>query len=136
MSARFLFTTWSGGGNVPPVLSVARTLRARGHDVRVMADPSLVGEIEAAGLEPVGWTTAPTGVAASAAGAIVRDHEARTPIGAFARARDRLICGAAGAYAHDTLAELPTDGAPPFGPDCRPLAGRSARPGTASWPRW
>jgi len=29
MRARFLFTTWSGGGNVPPVLSVARTLRAR-----------------------------------------------------------------------------------------------------------
>ena len=129
MRARFLFTTWSGGGNVPPVLSVARTLRARGHDVRVMADPSLAGEIQAAGLEPVGWTTAPTGVAASAAGAIVRDHEARTPIGAVARARDRLICGAAGAYAHDTLAELRRSPADVLAADCMLLGCARGRRG-------
>jgi MGT family glycosyltransferase len=136
MSGRFLFTTWEGGGNVPPVLSVARALRARGHHVRVMADGSLAGEIEAAGLEPVPYTTAPTGEAASASGGIVRDHEARTPIGAFARARDRLVCGAAGAYAQDTLAELRRSPADVLAADCMLLgthvAGEAAQVPVAS----
>ena len=136
MSGRFLFTTWSGGGNVPPVLSVARTLQARGHDVRVMADRSLFDEVEAAGLEPVAWTTAPTGEAASAAGGVVGDHEARTPLGAFARARDRLICGAAGEYAQDTLAELRRSPADVLAADCMLLgthvAGEAAQVPVAS----
>lgn len=37
----YLFVTWDGGGNVPPVLGVARRLAARGHAVRVLAEPCL-----------------------------------------------------------------------------------------------
>ncbi|WP_204050930.1 hypothetical protein [Microbispora siamensis] len=37
MRKKFLFATWSGGGAVPPVLSIARALRERGHDVRVLS---------------------------------------------------------------------------------------------------
>ena len=33
----FLFVTLEGGGNVPPVLGLARRLAARGHDVRVLS---------------------------------------------------------------------------------------------------
>jgi hypothetical protein len=37
--ARYLFTTWEGGGHVQPMLLVARDLAARGHAVLVLSDP-------------------------------------------------------------------------------------------------
>ncbi|MDI2124598.1 glycosyltransferase [Yinghuangia seranimata] len=112
MPKNFLFATWAGGGAVPPVLSVARALRERGHGVRVLADTSLHDEIAAAGLEAIAWTTAPQGDPSDPAKDVIKDFEARTPIGAFARLRDRIVCGPAADYARDTLAELrarPTD---------------------------
>ncbi|WP_436777414.1 glycosyltransferase [Yinghuangia sp. YIM S09857] len=102
----FLFATWAGGGAVPPVLSVARALHERGHGVRVLADVSLHGEITAAGLEPVAWSTAPQGDPSDPAKDVIRDFEARTPLGALARLRDNIVCGPAADYARDTLAEL------------------------------
>ncbi|GAA1624051.1 glycosyltransferase [Catellatospora bangladeshensis] len=66
----FLFTTWDGGGNVPPVLGVAARLHRRGHQVRVLGHPQQRAAVEAAGLpfEPYRhagrWSaTAPTSVA-------------------------------------------------------------------------
>ncbi|MEV4005389.1 glycosyltransferase [Actinomadura sp. NPDC049753] len=106
MRRDFLFATWAGGGAVPPVLSVARALRERGHGVRVLADRSLHAEVAAAGAEPVAWTTAPQGDAADPAEDVIKDFEARTPLGEFARLRDRIVCGPAADYARDTLAEL------------------------------
>ncbi len=47
MRKNFLFATWSGGGAVPPVLSIARALRERGHGVRVLADRSLHEDVVA-----------------------------------------------------------------------------------------
>lgn len=106
MSSNFLFATWSGGGAVPPTLSVARALRERGHAVRVLADRSLHDEVAATGAEPVAWTTAPQGDTTDPDKDILKDFEARTPMGAFARLRDRLVCGPAADFARDTLAEL------------------------------
>ncbi|WP_336213218.1 glycosyltransferase [Nonomuraea sp. LPB2021202275-12-8] len=106
MSSTFLFATWAGGGAVPPVLSVARALHRRGHHVRVLADRSLHGEVAACGLEPIAWTTAPQGDPSDPATDVIRDFEARTPLGEFARLRDRIVCGPAADYARDTLAEL------------------------------
>lgn len=106
MPNNFLFATWSGGGAVPPVLSVARALQERGHGVRVLADSSLREEVAASGLEPVAWTTAPQGDASDPAKDVIKDFETRTPLGAFARLRDRIVCGPAADYARDTLAEL------------------------------
>lgn len=34
--SNLLFTTWDGGGNVPPALGIAGELQLRGHRVRVM----------------------------------------------------------------------------------------------------
>jgi len=45
-----LFVTWNGTGNFPPELTLARQLAARGHQVRVLAHPSLRARIEAAAL--------------------------------------------------------------------------------------
>ncbi|MEV0587441.1 glycosyltransferase [Nonomuraea sp. NPDC050310] len=106
MTKSFLFATWAGGGAVPPVLSIARALRERGHTVRVLADASLRDEVVAGGLEHVPWTTAPQGDASDPAKDVIKDFEARTPLGAFARLRDRIVCGPAIDYARDTLAEL------------------------------
>lgn len=53
MSGRFLFATWDGGGNVPPVLALAERLRARGHRVRAMGTDTLAGRFAAAGVDYV-----------------------------------------------------------------------------------
>jgi len=104
---RFLFSAWDGGGALPPMLNVARALLARGHAVRVLGDPVLEDEITSAGAEFRPWTTAPHRTSrADPRTEVVRDWEARTPIGAFARTRDRLLCGPAAHFARDTLAEL------------------------------
>ncbi len=42
----YLFVTFEGGGNVPPVLGLARRLAARGHDVRVLTEPCLRAAVE------------------------------------------------------------------------------------------
>jgi UDP:flavonoid glycosyltransferase YjiC (YdhE family) len=36
VSGGFLFVSWDGSGNLPPTLAAARTLAARGHDVRLL----------------------------------------------------------------------------------------------------
>jgi len=104
--SRLLFTLWDGGGNSPPVLSVVAALVDRGHDVRVLADRSLGDAVVASGAEHVPWSIAPQRDSADPETEFVRDYEARTPLGAVARLRDRLIIGAAPAFAADTLAEI------------------------------
>lgn len=46
----FLFVTIEGGGNIPPVLGLARRLAERGHRVRVLAEPCLQQAVEKNGL--------------------------------------------------------------------------------------
>ncbi len=52
----FLLTTWEGGGCVPPMLTVAAGLLARGHRVRVMSDLANREEVEQSGATFVPWT--------------------------------------------------------------------------------
>lgn len=47
MSRRYLFALIEGGGNVPPVLGLARRLAARGHQVRVLGDPAIASDARA-----------------------------------------------------------------------------------------
>jgi MGT family glycosyltransferase len=101
-----LMTVPDGGGTVPPDLSVASALRRRGHQVRVLSDPVLRPEVEAAGAEHVPWTRAPHRLDRSLESEIIRDWEARTPMGGFAQMRDRIACGPAADYAGDVVAEL------------------------------
>ena len=49
--ARFLITTWDGGGNVPPAVALGVRLRRRGHRVRLMGSRSLEGVAAEAGLD-------------------------------------------------------------------------------------
>jgi UDP:flavonoid glycosyltransferase YjiC (YdhE family) len=45
--ARFALITFSGGGNIPPLMSLAAQLAARGHDVHVLADAGVAGAADA-----------------------------------------------------------------------------------------
>src|SRR3954463_5085257 len=104
--SRYLFVLWDGGGNVPPQLGIVSRLVARGHDVRVLAEPSLEPDVTATGASFVSLDRAPHRDDRSPESDFVRDWEARTPIGEFARTRDRVLIGPSALYAHDVLAEL------------------------------
>jgi MGT family glycosyltransferase len=101
---RFLFVLWEGGGNVPLQLGLARRLVERGHAVRVLTEDCLAADVAAAGARFEPFAEAPNRT--SRTEDLIRDSEARTPLGAFARARDRVVMGPAAAYANDTRAAL------------------------------
>nr|WP_035721948.1 nucleotide disphospho-sugar-binding domain-containing protein [Bradyrhizobium sp. ARR65] len=64
MSYSFLLASWGTLGNLSPLLTAGRWLRRRGHRVRVIADPAMRPEVEAADFEFVTWRRAPTEMAA------------------------------------------------------------------------
>lgn len=64
MSYRFLLASWGTLGNLSPLLTAARLLRGHGHHVRVIADPAMRAEVDAADFEFVSWRSAPIGEAA------------------------------------------------------------------------
>jgi MGT family glycosyltransferase len=101
VSKTFLFVLWAGGGNVPPQLTLARRVAERGHDVRVLAPAVLRQRIEAAGLAFEPYVDAPEHDEAVPARSLIRDFEARTPMGAATRTRERLLVGMAGPIARD-----------------------------------
>ena len=103
---RYLFVVWEGGGNVPPQLTLARKLIARGHSVRVLADHCIREDAEVAGCTFVPFTRAPVRLDRSVESDIVRDWEVKSPLQAFARLRDRIMFGPALQYAEDVLEEL------------------------------
>src|SRR5215813_10680294 len=49
--ARFLFSAWPLAGHVAPVLSVARAVRARGHEVAFYTGASACPEVAEAGID-------------------------------------------------------------------------------------
>ncbi len=103
---RFLFVFWEGGGNVPPQLGLVRRLVSRGHQVRVLTEPSVEDEVVATGASFASFQRAPHRADRSMASDFVRDFDARTPLGAFTAARDRVLLGPARAYAEDTANEI------------------------------
>jgi UDP:flavonoid glycosyltransferase YjiC (YdhE family) len=101
MSYHFLLASWGTLGNLSPLLTAGRRLRDNGHHVRVMADPAMRAEVEAAGFDFVTWRRAPIGEAADPAD--------------FSDMRDwirRAIFVPAAAYAadiQDEIGRMPTD---------------------------
>ena len=102
----FLLATWHGGGTTPPLMSVAKALVSRGHQVRVLADILLRPEVEAAGAEHIPWTSAPQRTMPGRENDFVRDWETQDPAESFARTRDRLVVGPAALYARDVREQL------------------------------
>lgn len=56
--AKFLWLNWSGGGNLPPSLGIARVLGERGHEVAFIGRPEMVPRVERAGLRAIEVTRA------------------------------------------------------------------------------
>jgi UDP:flavonoid glycosyltransferase YjiC (YdhE family) len=51
--ARILWLNWSGGGNLPPSLGIARVLTERGHAVAFAGRPEMVPRVKTAGLRAI-----------------------------------------------------------------------------------
>ena len=101
MSYHFLLVSWGTLGNLSPLLTAGRRLRRNGHHIRVMADPAMRAEVEAAGFEFVTWRRAPTGEAA--------DHPDVSDMPDWIR---RTVFDPAVAYAadvRDEIGRMPTD---------------------------
>src|SRR5262245_26636949 len=99
---RYLLATWEGGGVVPPEMGLARRLAARGHEVRVLADPSVEPAARAAGCAFSPWVSAPHRRSLAPEDDLLRDWEL-TPLQLFARMLDVFLCGPADRFAADTL---------------------------------
>ena len=51
--ARILWLNWSGGGNLPPSLGIARVLTERGHNVTFAGRPEMVPRVKTAGFRAI-----------------------------------------------------------------------------------
>jgi MGT family glycosyltransferase len=102
----FLFVLWEGGGNVPPILGLARRLVERGHVVHVISDPCNEPDVLSAGATFVSYTRAPHRHDKHAASTLVNDYTAKDTAAAFRVFLDTIACGPALTYAQDVGAEL------------------------------
>jgi MGT family glycosyltransferase len=110
---RFLLATWEGGGVVPPEMGVVQRLRARGHEVRVLADPAVEAAARAAGAEFSPWVRAPFKRSLAPEEDFLRDWEYKNLLKLFAHVLEVFLCGPADRFAADTLEVVdrhPVDG--------------------------
>lgn len=101
--SKFLFVMIEGGGNVPAQLSIARRLVKRGHEVHVLADSAIENEAKIVGATFHPFVRAPHQNMRDREKDRVKDWEAKTPMGQFARVADHLFFGPAEDYARDVL---------------------------------
>jgi MGT family glycosyltransferase len=110
---RFLLATWEGGGVVPPEMGVVRRLRARGHQVRVLADPAVEAAAREAGAEFSPWVRAPFKRSLAPEEDFLRDWEYKNLLKLFAHVLEVFLCGPADRFAGDTADVIdrhPVDG--------------------------
>ena len=101
--ARFLFTTWEGGGHVQPLMLVAREAQDAGHQVLVLSDACNSADAMALELPFRAWTSAPSQTGKAREDDRLKDHEADNPLEVIHRLLDRVMAGPALDYARDTL---------------------------------
>ena len=103
---RILVAGWDSGGGVEAVQTVVRRAAARGHQVRVLGTAGLRDRFESAGADFRVYRYAPDNDCRTAQTDLVKDWEARTPIGQFTRVRDRVMFGPAREFCRDVVEEL------------------------------
>jgi MGT family glycosyltransferase len=106
MVKHYLFAMWEGGGNVPPLLGVARRLIARGHTVTVIGDPTIRDEAQRVGCRFTPWRRAPHRTTLRPEDDLIRDWETKNPLEMLRNFRDKVIVGPALDYAADTMAAI------------------------------
>ena len=103
---RILVAGWDSGGGVEAVQTVVQRAVGRGHHVRVLGTEGLRSRFESAGAGFRVYRHAPDNDLRRAETDLVKDWEARTPLGAFARVRDRVMFGPARQFCRDVVEEL------------------------------
>lgn len=103
---RVLLAMWEGGGTVPPELTIARKLIARGHGVRVLGDPTLERAARAAGCEFSPWVDAPHRANLDPSTDILRDWEFKNPFALLRHGMKAFFAGPSGRFADDTARVL------------------------------
>lgn len=99
---RFLLATWDGGGVIPAQLSVARALISRGHEVHVLADPTVEESARAAGCAFTPWVKPPHRTGPDHF--VWKDWEAKNPRENLAMLFDHLMAAPALDQAREVLA--------------------------------
>ena len=102
---RYLFVVWDGGGTLPPELGLARRLVERGHQVHVLGENPVEPDAIAAGCTFSGFVRGPNRKSRSADDDPFQDWTG-SPIAAFKRVRDKLVCGPALEFAQDVLEQI------------------------------
>ena len=100
---RFLFLMVEAGGNVPPQMSIARRLAARGHDVHVLADRAVEREAAIGGCRFHTFVHAPQHNMRDRQADVIRDWEPVSPLAQIRRIGDHVMFGPSAAYARDLL---------------------------------
>lgn len=108
---RILLATWDGGGVIPPQLAVCRELVARGHQVHVLADPTVRPEAEAAGCRFLPWTTAPHRLTRDRSDDILPDYAAKNPLAYMDLALERFMRDPGPRWVADSLQAIEQTGA-------------------------
>ena len=103
---RILVASWDSGGGVEAVQTVVRRAVDRGHQVRVLGTEGLRDRFESAGASFRVYRYAPDNDCRSAETDLIKEWEARTPLGQFARVRDRVMFGPAREFCRDVVEEL------------------------------
>lgn len=96
----YLFVTWDGGGNVPPIFGIARRLIERGHEIRILTEPCLRESVTAIGARFVPFSR--YFVREDCAKDLMGDWQPKTPIGALRRNFDNVVFGPAPIVADET----------------------------------
>ena len=100
---RFLLAVIDGGGTVPPALGVAADLVRRGHQVRVLADPTIEVAALAAGCAYSPWQEAPHFDSRVEQTAMIAAVEGRNPYRLLKALRGFAGQGMTRRYAHDVI---------------------------------
>lgn len=101
---RFLFTTFEGGGHVPPAILMASALARRGHDVLFVSDEANRAAVCAEGLAFATWRAAPSRQRTAQADDPLQDWRQRWPPAVVRAVCDAVATGPASQYAQDTRA--------------------------------
>jgi MGT family glycosyltransferase len=110
--ARFLLAVIDAGGTVPPALSLGAELVRRGHQVRVLGDPTIETSVQSAGCAFSPWREAPHFSSVAEQTAMIAALEGGNPYRAFRAAKDYAGKAMTSRFARDvisTVRESPVD---------------------------
>ena len=108
---KVLVAGWDSGGGVEAVQTVVQRAVRRGHQVRVLGTEGLRSRFVSAGAGFRVYRHAPDNDCRRPETDIVKEWEARTPLGVFARVRDRVMFGPAREFCRDIVEELDRESA-------------------------